>query len=342
MRIIYLSPNMAHYTAAYYQNDIMEELRKQQDVFFYGPGFPEYNEKDDIHAVFSKAHFDSPDLVCVGHAWLEDTPKTNVIKFPAIKLSKLNIPKVMILNKEYTNLDAKLNYIKNENFQLVFTHHHEIEKYKKITGVEFIYWPFAVNHNRFKDYKLPKEYDLTFTGLLRNPTFPHTQSDVRVKVQRKIFYTLGEFRVTKRKKYKKYNVFWQARPTNNLLAKCSRVIHREYYLSIDDYSKHLNKSKICLNALSPVSLISPRYFEAMASKCLAFCQESILYKGLFEEGKHYISFKENASDFDEKLFYYLEHESEMENIVNSAYHHVRKFHTWEKRIDNMLNKIGQL
>ena len=251
---------------------------------------------------------------------------------PAIDLSMTNIPKVMFLNKEYTVLDEKLEFIKKEKIDFVFTHHHDVNLYQEKTGVKFEFWPFAMNQKLFFDYGLPKRYDFTFTGLLRNPYYPETQNDIRIRVQNELFRTLGEFRLSKRNKYRKYNIFWQARPTNSLVARISHVVHREVFLPFSEYSKHLNRSRVCLNALSPASLISPRYFESMASKCLVFCQESNLYDGLFEEGTHYISFKEDLSDFSEKLLYYLENDAERSKITDRAYSHVREHHTWEKRV----------
>jgi spore maturation protein CgeB len=341
MRIIYLSQNMSAYEVAFYQNDVMEELERQHDVFFYGPGFPNYSSKDDISEVLKKAPFGVPDIVCVGHAGsVFDNPEVPNSVMPAITLSKLDIPKVAILNKEYTNLERKLEYIKEERIDLVFTHHHEIDLYEKKTEVNFEYWPFAMNHELFYDYKLPKLYDLTFTGLLRNPHYPETQTDVRIKVQNKLFRTVGEFRFSKKRKYRKYRIFWQARPTNSLVARVSRVAHQEVFLPFADYAKHLNKSRVCLNALSPANLISPRYYESMATKCLAYCQESKLYDGLFEEGVHYISFKEDLSDYNDKLLYYFENEDERSKIVERAYTHVRENHTWEKRISRFTDVVN--
>lgn len=339
MKIIYLSPDVSEYGGAFYQQDIIEEFKRQHQVFFYGPRFPSYNKNDSIMDVISKSPFNNPDLICIGHAWLEDYPDADVDRHPNINLSKLEIPRVMILNKEYTNLEKKLDYIVDSNIDVVFTHHHDIEYYKKRTGVKFVFWPFAVNHNNFKDYGLNKEYDLTFTGLLRNPTFPQTQTDVRIRVQNKLFYCLGELRLFKRLKYRKYNFFWRACPTSKKISRISRIIHKDKRLLPSEYFKLLNRSRVCFNALSPLDLIGPRYYESMASKCLVLCQRSPVYKDIFEDGKHCVMFNDDLSDFDEKLFYYLENEEKREKIVERAYHHVLNNHTWEKRISQFTDEV---
>ncbi len=108
MRIIYLSREMSGYGGAFYQNDVAQELAKQQEVYFYGPGYPAYCETDNIREVVAKSGFDRPDCVCIGHAWLGDKPGQPVDRHPALALNQLDAPRVMILSKEYTNLDAKL------------------------------------------------------------------------------------------------------------------------------------------------------------------------------------------------------------------------------------------
>ncbi len=323
---------MENYGAAFYQQDVIDKLKKRHEVFLYGPGYSYYNRNDTIVDVISISSFDKPDLICIGHSWLSDHPNKELNCHHKIRLRKLSIAKVMILNKEYSRLDEKLNYIKSEGIDLVFTHHHSVEKYEKSTGVKFIFWPFAVNHERFKDYGFEKEYDLIFTGLLRNPTWPNTQSDIRIKVQNKLFYTLGELRLIRRYRYREYKIFWRGQPASRKVAKLNRFLHRESRLPPSEYSKLLNKGKICFNALSPLELVGTRYYEAMASKCLVFCQRSSLYKGLFKEGKHFVTFSEDLSDFDGKLSYYLENKSIRQEIENSAYKHVLKCHTWKKRI----------
>ena len=60
-----------------------------------------------------------------------------------LQLEKITIPKIVILNKEYTNLDAKLDYIKRNRFDIGFAHHHDTDRYSKATGIEFTFWPFA-------------------------------------------------------------------------------------------------------------------------------------------------------------------------------------------------------
>ena len=144
MKIFYLSPNMAHYNGAQYQHDVMQELSRQAEVFFYGPGFRSYDAGDSLAQALRKAPFaDGPDAIVVGHAWLEDKPGAAVQKFPHIDVNATTLPRVGILNKEYTNLAAKLEYFRAIGAGAVFTHHHDAAEYERRTGVPFVFWPFA-------------------------------------------------------------------------------------------------------------------------------------------------------------------------------------------------------
>ena len=90
-----------------------------------------------------------------------------------------------------------------------------------------------------------------------------------------------------------------------------------------------------INTLSPIGLVSPRYFENMGSKCLVFCEESENYKNIFQDNT-YVTFKNDLSDFDEKFYYYLSETRKRNEIVNRAYLHIHEKHTWKKRINQLM------
>lgn len=330
---------MSEYTAAHYQQDVVEELANQHRVFLYGPGFESYSQNDTIRDVIAKSPFDRPDIICIGHAWLEDNPAKPIEIHPHLDLSSYNHPKVMILNKEYTNLERKLAYIKENKISLVFSHLKNINLVVKDYYAKFVFWPFAANHKKFFDYRLPKIYDLTFTGILRNPHFPDMQSDFRVRVQKQLFYCVGDLKIQKRIQHMKLRLYWQARPVSKWANRMNPYISKVVDLSVSEYAKLLNRSRICLNSLSPMDLISPRYFESMATRCLVLCQESHLYEGLFEVDKHCITIKDDLSDFRQKLDYCLNETDAISDVIENAYQHVLAHHTWKKRIEQFSENI---
>jgi spore maturation protein CgeB len=96
-----------------------------------------------------------------------------------------------------------------------------------------------------------------------------------------------------------------------------------------------------VNTLSPMGLVSPRFFECMASGALVFCEESDIYRELFSEDI-YVTFKKDLSDFDDKLFHYLAAHDERITITEKAREEVLKNHTWKKRVGNLLREIKTL
>ena len=91
---------MQLYKSASYQQDVISEIKNQSEVFFYGKGFNDFSINDNIDDVKNKAPF-NPDVIIQGHSWLSDDADSKIELYPQISLKKINIPKVIILNKEY-------------------------------------------------------------------------------------------------------------------------------------------------------------------------------------------------------------------------------------------------
>ena len=329
---------MKGYESASYQQDIMEELARQAHVFFYGPGFNNYDIKDSIDDVLVKAPFD-PDTIILGHAWLGDKDGSEVDPHPRLQLSKTTIPKSVILNKEYTNLDAKLGYIKRNHFDVGFTHHHDTDRYSEVTGTEFTFWPFAYDSERFKYSNGKKTIDVGFSGVLQNLSKDANQTDIRIKIMKHFFVTMFDVPISKRKAFKDIEIFWNSISRNKTSKYLSQFLNKQQYLKSDDYAEMMRKTKIYINTLSPMGLISPRFFECMASQSLIFCEESELYQNIFPDDL-YIAYKKDLSDFREKLFWILSDQSTRNKITDKAFKYVYANHTWEKRVSLLLNKIS--
>lgn len=339
-KIVYISKNMNAYQGAMYQKNVMDELARQADVFFYGPGFPQYNISDDIQDVIKKSNM-KPDYIFLGHAWLSDKDGEKVDSHENLALHRTTLLKIAILNKEYINLDQKLEYLKNNKFNLVFTHHHEVEMYERRTGIKFVFWPFAFDHRVFTSAnKQEKQYDLAFSGILQNQTRNAHQTDIRVRIQKKIFICFRDVPLFKRRGFRNYNIFWNIIPRRKIERYIAILLKRYHYLPLREYSELQQKARIYLNTLSPMGLVSPRFFENMASGVLVLCEKSDNYKNIFQDDC-YVCFQQDLQDFEEKLKYYLSNEAERKKIVDKAYKAVMANHTWEKRITSMINTIGR-
>ena len=108
---------------------------------------------------------DNTDAIVMGPGFLSDEGFKNHKNLIFSDVSK-KIIKVLYLNKEYKNLNEKLNFIKNNKIDIVFTVHHDYKIWNSFCGEEtkFFKLPFAYNHHIFKDYNLDKSFDIGFTG----------------------------------------------------------------------------------------------------------------------------------------------------------------------------------
>ncbi|MDP3920782.1 MAG: glycosyltransferase [Candidatus Omnitrophota bacterium] len=341
MKLIYFSQSLGK--SGSYQRAAADELARQHDVHFYGPGYDGFDKRAEVADVIAAAPWGSPDLLLIGHNWLSDKPGEARSASAAIHFADTSLPKVAILNKEYVNLDAKLRYMSDNKIDLAFTHHHDTRAYEKRTGIPFSFFPFAVDPEKFSANGKRKDIDLFFTGILRNPSCPETQTDARAEAQHKLFYHWGLTRLAKRIPYWKYRFQWRTYDQKHLSAlslfRNGSFFADDARFGIAEYGCAMARSRVCFTGLSPLGLVGSRYYEAMAAGSLVICPRETVYDGLFEDGKHCVMFRPDFSDFEEKLRYYLDHESERRAIADTAYRHVITHHTWEKRIDVMAKEI---
>lgn len=338
-KLIYLTMHMGSYKASHYQIDVIEELARQADVYFYGLDYPDYSPQDSIADVVAKAGF-TPDAIIVGHSWLRDIEgQTNFHEH--IDLTKTKIPKIAILNKEYVNLPAKLAFIQEIGAIYAFTHHHDVETYSRETGgIPFEFWPFAVNPARLSHVDLngPRDIDVGFAGILQNQNTHADQTDLRYRIMHRFFFDVFDIPVRKRARYQNLNVFWVSIPRKRLHQKIATLLKVKKFLPPHEFYQVLGRSKIFLNSFSPMQLVGPRYYDIMAAKSMLFCIKTDLYDRIFRK-RCFVEFSPDLSDFDEKLFYYLEHDKERQALVDEAYDMVLRDHTWKVRVERILAQV---
>jgi spore maturation protein CgeB len=324
IKILYLDPV---HKGIYYEQ-FRSALINQADVFLYGPGRPNYSKKhniSDILYIYKEYNNCLPDLILFGYGWENDTSMGSDCSVQECELGaeNINIIKAFILNKEYKNLDQKLNFISKNKIDVVYTAHHNFDEYSKITKTVFYQLPFAANKNIFKNYELEKTIDIGFSGNMFNKGVykdTNIMGDYFQNIREKIYTEL------QKSKYKNLNIWWNS--------------NSGQYLYGQEYGKLINSSKIWLNTPSAIKIVGTRYYEVIASKTLLFCREcDVAYEGLgFEDGQTCVTFKSDLSDFEEKLFYYLKNEDAREKIVSRAYKMFIENHTWQHRAKFVIEK----
>jgi spore maturation protein CgeB len=336
MKVLYLSKNLKNYKSANYQKEFLKALSKITSVYVFGPGSADFDCDKTVDDIIS--HKGPFDCIFVGHYWLQDGDQSQIDPWPQSDLAKSSHKKFLFLNKEYANLNKKLQWIKKNKFDCVFSHHQNCQIWQSKTKTKFKYLPFAYDENLFNFFENKRKYDLAFSGVLQNPRGNSLQSDIRVRILKKLYYTFFDIPLFKKKKYRHLSIFWNSVPKNFIGQILSRIFKTHKFLDIKSYSQIQKNSKIYLNCKSPLNLISPRYFENIASGCLVMTEKNNELKKLLPN-LSYIEFFNDLSNFDKVL-------SKSINLFDSSKKKrkdyakiIKKKHSWHVRSKEVLKLI---
>jgi hypothetical protein len=328
MRVLYLSKNIKNYKSANYQREFLNALSKITSIYVYGPGHSYFDYKktvDDIIDLYGPF-----DCIFVGHYWLHDGNKSQIDPWPQSGLSKTSYKKFLFLNKEYANLNKKLQWIKNNKFDCIFSHHQKCQIWQTKARTQFKYLPFAYDDKFFSFSEKKRKYDLAFSGVLQNSRGNSVQTDVRIRILKKLYYTIFDIPLFKKKKYRHLSIFWNSIPTNFLGQILSRIFKTHKFLDIKSYSQVQKNSKIYLNCKSPLNLISPRYYENVASGCLIITEKNNELKRLIPKFS-YLEFSNNLSNFDQVLNRSLYVYSSLKKKRKENARIIKNKHSWNVR-----------
>lgn len=236
---------------------------------------------------------------------------------PAHIIQDTNTPLFPILNKEYTGLESKLNWIKAMKPTAALTVQHETDKYTEITGIPFHRIMWSADVDLYHSYGDSYDHDLFFSGVTR----PEQTENIRERVLSQM-NRLSAYRLK-----------------INIRSHKNKYTGKIY--SPEKYAKLLASSKICFVTTGPTDIVGPRYFEVMAgNKSLVLCNRmpKDVYQDILVEDYNCVMFS-CVDEFFEKAEYYLEHEQERMKIVNRAYENFMNGQTWKHRSSEILNII---
>lgn len=326
---------MAGYSAASYQQDFMNALDSVAEVTFYGPGFSDFSVRHTLNDALAVMAV-MPDLIVVGHSWLNDSPGVGRSASDHVWLGDAKVPVVVLLNKEYTQLDEKLEWIKTQRPHLVLTHHHDAPQFQKRIGIPFTFWPFAVDSTLFQP-AVSKNIDLGFSGILQNPKFSELQPNIRLQVQKLLFHQLGPFRGPLRKETSDLRIYWRSHTGQRAVNLIQELLSARKRLNQQAYARIIGSAFAWLNGPSPMDLVSPRYFECMASETLVFTPHFLALDRIIPSD-YFIDFSA-PTELLEKLRFYLSHPSDAQAITKRARKTVLGEHTWLHRAEQVLGLL---
>ena len=135
------------------------------------------------------------------------------------------------------------------------------------------------------------------------------------------------------KEAKDFNVFW----------KSSDNASKAFIDSYEEYAKTINRSKMWLATLAAFGDVTPRHFEVLGSGTLLFCQEiPETYKFLLKDGINCVAYKNDLSDFTDKISYYLSNPDEYNRITLQAVGFFHKNWTWAHRAESLIEEFNKL
>ena len=335
MKILFISEDLLNIKSANYQSDIYQEIQNKNQVQYI-------NTQNINSSHLTKNYTDKFDIIIIGHSFLSDINNGININYN-LDFSCVKKPIVFFLNKEYVNLSNKLKWIKKVNPKVVVTHSKLFySKYKSLfDNTQLMYMPFAANEKFFQySNSYTKNIDFSFSGILQNQNKNNLQSDMRIKILKNIFYTLGDIPILKKNNFQHMNIFWNTLPRYYSQRLLVKYIKKYKFLNIDEYASIQKSTKIYFNSLSPYGIVSPRYYENMLSKCLIFSEETSYLSDL-KKDVNIITFK-SVSEFNEKLNYYLNNSSIRDDIVYKCHHFGMSNHTWSIRIKKFMNNLKEI
>lgn len=210
-------------------------------------------------------------------------------------------PVAMCLTKEYKELRQKVAYSRRQA-QVVFT-----ASLPVALSEHFVWLPFGVRQDVFAGSIGSYHWDVGFSG----------SSQAR----------------------------WGLTLREELQAHLCRRSHRLYWSgregTLEEYAARVRRSRLWLATPGPAGVVSPRYFEVMATGTTALiCPRSPDYGSLFVDGVDCRMFS-SLDELDEVIAELLRDDDRRLRLVTAAQEAVAASHTWRHRVDAMTAVLEQ-
>lgn len=292
---------------------------------YYGDIFREMQDLCELTVVNAPSFYSSVDQITNGHtdidcilfSWGYFTQSDKRAYSKIEGLAESNVPVVCMIYKPQTLLDEKLQFCKINNIDLIIDSHSTYKEFQKNTGIRSVRLPFSATPKNFYPRDVNKEYDLGFCGAFHgNGKIKGVAQDLRPRIHNLLSSS-------------SLNIYWRG-----------QNIPSDRIFSTEEYASNINKSKIWLSTTGPVNDMGPRYFEVTLSKTLLFCNEMPeTYEDFFKDGINCVTFKNDLSDFEEKLNYYLINDDKRDSIINNAFLLSVNNYTWKHMALQLLKEI---
>lgn len=241
-----------------------------------------------------------------------------------LDLDGVDIPIIGFVGDHYNFIDNTESALHKKNFFkkipiacMVSAYPHTNNIVSQSLGnpnLPFIYLPWAISSDVFRDIKLNRKSDIACMGAMTQDKYPFRN------IVRNWLENQKDIKLYKRKRAK------------------GKSDH-----DAQAFNLALNKCYAAFTCASSMNYTLMKYFEIPAAGNLLFAETTEALNELgFEDRVHYIAV--NQSNYKELITYYLKGEGrkEAEAIRTQGYSFIHKYHTWEIRIKIFLEELEKL
>ena len=314
----------------------MEAIKRACDTKMYGPGWPDYRSTDLKEIISQLYGSDKPDVIYsyftpnerVRSVYQEQYEiPDNLMNFPH-NLDKIDTIKIFALSDFWARKAHQYTEaLTNSTFQYCFCcfappysnpkHFFAFFDKKLQKQMKFVGYPRCVDKDCFKDYGLPKEYDIITLGAMWR-FYP-----LRVQIHQYL-----------QKHYAELGIRYHNYPHCGVDFKHSSFVR-------DNYAKAINQSKMLASCGSRFNLLMNKTFEAMGCNTLYIGSKPYGEKELhLRDGWNYVAV--NQFDFVEKIQHLLKNDLERQVIIRNAQATFQKYHHIDARAQDFVKLINQI
>lgn len=205
----------------------------------------------------------------------------------------------------YRQLESYNDHLNRVRYDIIFSptlHTMNLLKENKIDAQHY-YLPLAVNTNKYYKQYVEKTIDVMAVGQIGH-NHPHREE--------------MKYRVANMKGIKTFtDAVW-----------------------FDKYINTINKSKIFVSCSIQHHIILGKVTEAMACGTFLLTTKSPdLDRCGYKDGYHLVTYKDDFSDLEDKVRYFLEHEDEREEIAKNGMEFVHTMHSTKYRVKEFIHSI---
>ena len=315
----------------------MMAVQEACDTITYGPGWPGYQTTDLREIIKQMYGDDKPDFIYsyftpnerVGDVYMQHYRIPESFRnFPTHFQDVKNIPKIFALSDFWGRKPHQYSRCLNDSgFEYCFCcfappYSNSDQFYKFFDenirhNIKFVGYPRCVDKNCYKNYGLPKQYDVITVGAMWH-FYP-----LRVHMHHYLHNHQRQMNI----RYRNYS-------------HCGSNFSHTGFVR-EEYARAINGSKMLVSCGGRYKLAMNKIFEAMGCNTIYVGEKPWGSEELhLEDGFNYVAV--DKDNFADKVLYYLNDESKMAEIVKNAEETFLKYHHISARARDFVSLVENI